>query len=44
VRQFLLENPDAADDIDARLREILLPKDEPRGEDDAPAEAAVGES
>jgi recombination protein RecA len=45
VRQFLLDNPEIADDIDRKLRAVLLPK--PDAEAPAPAaepEAAAGES
>ena len=43
VRQFLLDNPEIADDIDRQLRDILLPKHEEPAADAEP-EAAVGES
>ena len=39
VRQFLSENPDIASDIEAKLRERLLPKREP---EDSDAEQAKG--
>jgi recombination protein RecA len=52
VRQFLLEKPEIADTIDAKLREILLPKKgDNKGEnnnaaetDEDPEEAAVGKA
>ena len=46
VRQHLLDNPAIADELDAKLRDILLPKDVvPAADDaDADAEAAVGEA
>ncbi len=40
VRQFLLDNPEAADEIDRKLREILLPKADAELDQDA----AVGEA
>jgi recombination protein RecA len=45
VRQFLLDNPEIANTIDTKLRDILLPKADASAPDDAPdAEAAVGEA
>jgi recombination protein RecA len=44
VRQFLLDNPEAADEIDRNLREILLPKDDAVVPDEADQDAAVGEA
>jgi recombination protein RecA len=45
VRQFLLDNPEIGNTIDAKLRDILLPKDDGIASDDAPEEdAAVGEA
>jgi recombination protein RecA len=47
VRQFLLDNPEAANDIDRKLREILLPKGD-EGDvvapEDIDQDAAVGEA
>jgi recombination protein RecA len=46
VRQFLLDNPEIADVIDHKLRDLLLPKAEAAAPaDDSPdQEAAVGEA
>ena len=44
VRQFLLDNPEAADDIDRKLREILLPKPDAVAVEDIDQDAAVGEA
>jgi len=44
VRQFLLDNPEAADDIDRKLREILLPKPDAIAAEDLDQDAAVGEA
>jgi len=44
VRQFLLDNPEAADEIDRNLREILLPKADAVVPDEADQDAAVGEA
>ncbi|MCP4929365.1 MAG: recombinase RecA, partial [Gammaproteobacteria bacterium] len=45
VRQFLLDNPEIADTVDAKIRDILLPKDDGIAPDDASEEeAAVGEA
>ena len=45
VRQFLLDNPEIGNTIDAKIRDILLPKDDGIAPDDAPEEeAAVGEA
>jgi recombination protein RecA len=44
VRQFLLDNPDAADDIDRKLREILLPKPDAVAAEDIDQDAAVGDA
>jgi recombination protein RecA len=45
VRQFLLDNPEIADTIDTKLRDILLPKADGKAPEDAHGEqAAVGEA
>ena len=44
VRQFLLDNPEAANDIDRKLREILLPKGDAVAPEDIDQDAAVGEA
>jgi len=44
VRQFLLDNPEAADDIDRKLREILLPKADAVAPEEIDQDAAVGEA
>jgi recombination protein RecA len=44
VRQFLLDNPTAADDIDRQLRDILLPKPDADASEDVDQDAAVGEA
>ena len=44
VRQFLLDNPEAADEIDRKLREILLPKPDAVAREDVDQDAAVGEA
>jgi recombination protein RecA len=46
ARQYLIDNPEAADQLDLKLRELLLPKqDAVQIEDEAPdQEAAVGEA
>jgi recombination protein RecA len=45
VRQFLLDNPEIADTIDTKLRDILLPKADGVAPEDAHGEqAAVGEA
>jgi recombination protein RecA len=44
VRQFLLDNPEAADDIDRKLREILLPKPDAVAAEELDQDAAVGEA
>jgi recombination protein RecA len=44
VRQFLLDNPEAADEIDRNLREILLPKADAVVPDEADQDVAVGEA
>jgi len=44
VRQFLLDNPEAADEIDRNLREILLPKADAVVPDEPDQDAAVGEA
>ncbi|MDT8453240.1 MAG: recombinase RecA [Gammaproteobacteria bacterium] len=41
VRDFLKSNPEIANDIEAKLREMLLPKPKSRGELNEPADAAV---
>jgi recombination protein RecA len=43
VRQYLIDNPAIADEIDRKLRELLLPKSDAVA-DDAKAEAAIGEA
>ncbi len=44
VRQHLLDNPAIADELDHKLRELLLPKSDHAVADDAESEAAVGEA
>ncbi|MGI9292328.1 MAG: recombinase RecA, partial [Gammaproteobacteria bacterium] len=48
ARQYLLDNPQVADEIDFKLRELLLPKDEIITDEDMnqdpEQEAAVGEA
>ena len=45
VRQFLLDNPEIAATVDAKIRDILLPKNDGIAADDASEEeAAVGEA
>jgi recombination protein RecA len=44
VRQFLLDNPEAADTIDRQLRDILLPKPDADASEDVDQDAAVGET
>lgn len=41
VRQFLLDNPDISDDLNAKLRAILLPKGDELVQDDAPEQDAA---
>lgn len=40
VRQYLKENPEIANEIDAKIREALLPKNEKKAKAQAPAEEA----
>jgi recombination protein RecA len=44
VRQHLIDNPAIADELDTKLRELLLPKNDEPAADEAEAEAAVGEA
>jgi recombination protein RecA len=44
VRQHLIDNPAIADELDTKLRELLLPKNDAPAADEAEAEAAVGEA
>jgi recombination protein RecA len=44
VRQFLLDNPQIADELDHKLRDLLLPKAEPAADEGPEQEAAVGEA
>jgi len=44
VRQFLLDNPEAANDVDRKLREILLPKADAVAAEEFDQDAAVGEA
>nr|MDA3868551.1 recombinase RecA [Gammaproteobacteria bacterium] len=41
VRDFLKSNPEIANDIETKLREMLLPKPKSRAEQNEPADAAV---
>jgi recombination protein RecA len=44
ARQFLLDNPQIADELDHKLRDLLLPKAEPAADEGPEQEAAVGEA